>query len=86
MWKFLLTALFFISMTLVVINSYVVSASAQTSKELPPPPPTWIDADRKLKLDKAPREVPAIGVGSDGKAYEKMVPSHMDAVPPAPLR
>ena len=114
MWKVLLTALFFISVALVVTNLDLVTASAQDTKEQPaqlpnldlvtasahatkeatkeqptsspPPRPTWIDADGKLIRDKAPREVPAIGVGSGGKAYEKTVPSLMDALPPAPVR
>jgi hypothetical protein len=114
MWKVLLTALFFISVALVVTNLHLVTASAQATKEQPPQPPNvdlvtasahatkeatkeqppppppqpeWIDADGKVKLDKAPREVLAIGVDSGGKAYEKKtVPGLMDAVPPAPLR
>jgi hypothetical protein len=76
-------------------NLRVVTASAPATKEVskgqptptPPPRPTWIDADGKVILDKVPREVPAIGLGSEGKAYEKKtVPSLMDAEPPAPVR
>ena len=56
----------------------------------PPPAPTWVDADGKVKMDSAPREVPMVGregkLLKDEKGYDKMVPSHIGETPPAPLR
>jgi hypothetical protein len=66
-------------------------AYAQGSTDKAQPPlPAWVDADGKVNLDKAPREVPIAGPDGkhqkDEKGYDKMVPSHMNATPPPPLR
>jgi len=64
-------------------------AQASTDKAQPPLP-AWVDADGKVNLEKAPREVPVAGPDGkhqkDEKGYDKMVPSHMTATPPPPLR
>jgi hypothetical protein len=75
-------ALLFMSVVLAVTTLCAVGTSAQVVDEKTPPPrPPWINADGKLNMDKAPREVPS--VGSDGKVVKetngqvKMVPSYI---------
>jgi len=84
------TALF-LTATLAVttLGAAVAYAQGGTEQTLPPRP-TWVDADGKVRLDTAPREVPAVGPDGkhlkDAKGYDKMVPSHISETPPPPLR
>jgi hypothetical protein len=84
------TALF-LTATLAMTTLGTALAYAQGSTDKPqPPPPAWVDADGKVNLDKAPREVPVAGPDGmhqkDDKGHDKMVPSHISATPSPPLR
>lgn len=62
---------------------------ASASDNSPPAQPDWVDADGKVNIEKAPKEVGQFDGKGDlakgaGGEYKK-VPSHLD-VPPAPLR
>jgi hypothetical protein len=63
---------------------------AQAVKEQPPPPPPWVDKDGRMKLEGAPRMVGIVGpdgkIAKDAQGNDKMVPNHINEVPPPPLR
>jgi hypothetical protein len=85
------TALFFLSVVLVMTTLGGTRTSAQAvTEQTPPPRPSWIDADRKMKPEMAPREVPAVGPDGklikDAKGSDKTVSTHIGEVPPPPLR
>jgi hypothetical protein len=85
------TALFFLTVTLVMTTLGGARTLAQAvTEQTPPPRPPWVDADRKMKSDMAPREVPVVGPDckliKDAKGSDKMVPTHIGEVPPPPLR
>jgi hypothetical protein len=68
---------------------YVPYQSSLVDTSKPPQRPDWVDADGKINIDKAPKEMPA--AGPDGKPIreasggEKKVPTYFGA-PPPPLR
>jgi len=74
--------------TLAMVTS--TSAQNQTyNEQTPPPRPDWVDADGKVNMEKAPKEVPMAGPNGNrimeaGK--EKQVPTHFGTLPPPPLR
>ena len=71
------------------LGSAIANAQGRT-EQAPPPRPTWVDADGKVRLDLIPREVPAVGADGrhlkDDRGNDKMVPSHSNETPPPPLR
>ena len=75
---------------LIPVNLYAGASYSQVTNPPAPPPPEWVDADGKVNLDKAPREVPALDadgkLAKDANGSDKMVPTYIGAVPPPPLR
>jgi hypothetical protein len=84
-------ALFFLSVILAMTTLGGARTSAQAvTEQTKPPPPSWVDANGKVNVDAAPREVPVVGrdgkVVKDANGSDKMVPSHIGEAPPPPMR
>jgi hypothetical protein len=92
MWKHhYRSALIFIQATLFGTVLSITNTSAQTyNQPTPPPRPDWVDADGKVNIDKAPKEVPVAGPDGkpimDASGKEKRVPTYFGVLPPPPLR
>jgi hypothetical protein len=92
MWKdHYRSALIFIHAAVVGTMLSITNTSAQVyDKSTPPPRPDWVDADGKVNIDKAPKEVPVAGPDGkhirDASGNEKKVPTYFGVLPPPPLR
>jgi hypothetical protein len=69
---------------------YVPYQSSLVDTSKPPPRPDWVDADGKVNIAKAPKEVSVAGPDGkpikDASGNEKMVPTYIGVPPPPPLR
>jgi hypothetical protein len=90
MQKNYIATLFFVVTTASIGLGSAIAYAQEKTEQAPPPRPTWVDTEGKVKLDLLPREVPAVGPDGkllkDDKGNDKMVPTHSNVTPPPPLR
>ncbi|QOJ22598.1 MAG: hypothetical protein HRU78_02185 [Gammaproteobacteria bacterium] len=60
----------------------VMEALAGETKEQMPPPPAWVQKNKTVNLDKAPRDVPVHALSGEANGKDNMVP--INIIPPMP--